>query len=91
VGKEALTDAVVNKMDQELEAHELIKVRLQDGCSDPAKELYPVLAEQSHSELVQIIGKIGVFYRRRKKDPAITLPKPQRRGGAESAEKEKKP
>jgi RNA-binding protein len=75
LGKEGLTEAVSRKVHLELENHELIKVRVGDGCLDPAKEVGPALAEQCGAALVQVIGHTIILYRRRKKDPAIVLPK----------------
>jgi RNA-binding protein len=73
VGDRGVTDAVVAKVDVELDNHELIKVRIHDdreGVRAAAAEL----AERTGAELAQIIGKIAVLYRRRKKKPAIRLP-----------------
>jgi RNA-binding protein len=75
IGKEGLTEAIATKVRQELDSHELIKVKIGDGCLEAPKELYPLIAEQTHAELVQVIGKVGIFYKRRRKDPEIQLPK----------------
>jgi RNA-binding protein len=74
IGQQGLTEAVVAKADQELEAHELIKVKIGDNCMDDVKQLVGLLAEQTQSENVQVIGRVGVLYRRRRKDPEIVLP-----------------
>lgn len=78
IGQQGLTEAVVEKVNEELEAHELIKVKVGDGCLDPVKDLVALLSEQTGAVNVQVIGRVGVLYRRRKKDPEIVLPRAQK-------------
>lgn len=75
LGKEGLTEAVERKTHLELEQHELVKVKVGDGCLEPASEVGVALAERCNAALVQVIGHVVVLYRRRKKDPQIVLPK----------------
>ena len=74
IGRDGMTEAIVTKADQELEAHELIKIKVGDNCLEDVKLLVGSLAEQTQSENVQVIGRVGVLYRRRSKDPEIVLP-----------------
>lgn len=74
VGNAGVTDAVVAKIAVELNNHELIKVKVHDG-EDDVHTLAPTLAERSKSEVVQIIGKIALLYKRRKDKPEIVLPR----------------
>lgn len=78
LGKEGLTEAVTRKTHLELENHELIKVKVGEGCLDPAKEVGETLAEQCGAALVQVIGHTVLLYRRRKKDAQIVLPKAEK-------------
>jgi len=73
-GNSGVSEAVVEKVIEELKNHELIKVKVNDGPLK-AKAAAPILAEKTESALVQVIGKTVVLYRRRKKKPAIELPK----------------
>ena len=75
VGQSGVTESVVEKTVFELDNHELIKVRVLDGAPEGAKETGTALAKSSASELVQVIGRMVVLYRRRSKKPAIRLPK----------------
>lgn len=75
LGKEGASEAVERKISQELENHELIKVRVLDTCETSARVLAPTLAEHTGGELVQVLGHTFLLYRRRRKDPRITLPK----------------
>lgn len=73
-GAGGVTDAVVKKVATELEHHELIKVKVNDGPMS-AKEAAPGLAERAGAELVQVIGHIVVLYKARAKKPTIRLPR----------------
>lgn len=74
VGAAGVTDAVLDKVDKDLEAHELLKVKV-DGDRDAVKAAAERLAAGTSSEVAQVIGKTIVLYRRRKKKPTIRLPK----------------
>jgi RNA-binding protein len=71
VGGQGVTPAVVKQVRAALEAHELIKVRFAEGID--ARELSADLAARSGAELAQVIGRVAVLYRRRKKDPKIDV------------------
>ena len=71
VGAQGVTPAVVKQVRGALEAHELIKVRFAEGID--ARELSADLATRSGAELAQVIGRVAVVYRRRKKDPKIEV------------------
>jgi RNA-binding protein len=74
VGAAGVTDAVVDKTDKDLEAHELIKVKI-DGDRAVVRASGERLATATGAEIAQVIGKTVVLYRRRKKKPTIQLPK----------------
>jgi len=75
IGKEGLSSAVISQTDAELKAHELIKVKFV-GHKDFKKEIAPLLAENTKSVFVRIIGHNAVFYRPEEKeeDRKIILP-----------------
>lgn len=71
VGKAGVTDAVVNETKQSLEAHELIKVRID---ADDRKPIAENLASATDAQIVNTIGKIAILYRQREEKPKIKLP-----------------
>jgi len=75
VGSAGITDAVVAKLDAELTLHELLKVRL-EGTRDEVQSDAEHLASATGSDVAQVIGRIAVLYRRRRKKPTIRLPEP---------------
>jgi RNA-binding protein len=73
-GDAGISDAVITKVKTELSNHELIKVRVADGPVE-IDAAAPLLVQGANAELVQIIGRMVVLYKARKKDPTIRLPK----------------
>ncbi len=62
VGKHGVTEHVIAKMNQELDAHELIKIRFID-FQDQKHELAGDLAERLDAVLVGLIGNTAMLYR----------------------------
>jgi RNA-binding protein len=75
VGSGGIADAVIAKVNAELEVHELIKVKVAKEAPVPVAEAAAALGPATRSELVQIIGRTVILYRGRKKKPGIVLPK----------------
>ena len=75
VGKQGVTDALLTKLDQELNAHELIKVRFLE-FKDERAELTDTLVETPGAALIGIIGHVAILYRPNPDPTArtITLP-----------------
>ncbi len=75
VGKSSITPELTTGIDEALEARELIKISVLKNCLDDPKEIAQVLAERTHSELVQVIGKKIVLFRQSKEKKKIDLGK----------------
>ncbi len=75
IGKSSLTPELTKGVDEALEARELIKIAVLKNCMDEPKELAGILAERTHAEVVQVIGKKIVLYRESKDKKKIELPK----------------
>lgn len=74
IGKSSLTPEITEGVNEALEARELIKINVLKNCMDDPTELGRTLAERTHSELVQVIGKKIVLYRESKEKKKIVLP-----------------
>lgn len=74
VGVEGVSDAVVRQADAQLEAHELIKMRVGENAPGDRHELAEALAARTRAELAQVLGRTALLYRARKEDPTIVLP-----------------
>ncbi len=79
VGHEGVSDAVVAQADAQLEAHELIKVRMGDNAPDDRHATAEELAARTRAHLAQVIGRTALLYRRRKEEPVIVLPSEDKR------------
>ncbi len=63
VGQHGLSDSVVNEIDLTLDTHELIKIKLAGADKAEREQLSGNIVERLSAELVQIIGRVAVFYR----------------------------
>lgn len=70
LGKEGLTQAVVARTNEVLEAHELVKVSLLDTTELSTQEVADQLAARTYSEVVQVIGHKVLLYRETKRKGA---------------------
>jgi RNA-binding protein len=75
IGKGGLTPAAVDAVRDALAARELIKVKVLDAAPEPARAAGEALvAELGDAQLVQVIGRTLVLYRRHPDRPRIELP-----------------
>lgn len=75
LGKGGVTPENTASVDEALAARELIKVSVLQNCMDDPREMAEIIAERTHSQVVQVIGKKIVLYREGKKEKKkIILP-----------------
>lgn len=74
IGKASLTPEVVESVREVIDKRELVKVAVLKNCFDDPKEIAAVLAERTHSEVVQVIGKKIVLFKQARENSKITLP-----------------
>ena len=68
IGKDGISENMVKAIDAALEARELIKVHVLENALVDAKILAAELAEKTGAQVVQVIGKKAIIYRRSKKN-----------------------
>ena len=73
IGKEGLSDNLIQTVDDALRTHELVKIKLLKTVGDDVDEIIFDLAMNTKSEVVQKIGRVFVLYRKAK-EPKIILP-----------------
>jgi RNA-binding protein len=73
VGKEGVTDGVAAAVDAALGTHELIKVKLGPSAGEDRHDAGGELAQRTGSELVQVLGKVILLYRRHPEEPRIQI------------------
>ena len=76
LGKSGVTPENTASVAEALEARELIKISVLQNCLFDPQDMAQMLAERTQSEVVQVIGKKIILYKRGKKDKRkIELPK----------------
>lgn len=84
VGSKGISDGVIGQIQEQLVAHELIKVRFNTESAAVPAESAEDLAARTKSRLVQGLGRVLVLYRRHDEKPKIVLPKATRPARAAS-------
>ncbi|HVE44074.1 MAG TPA: ribosome assembly RNA-binding protein YhbY [Gammaproteobacteria bacterium] len=64
IGVNGLTDNVIKEIDRGLTDHEIIKIRIHSNDRDEKQALFASACEATSAHPVQLIGKIGVMYRK---------------------------
>lgn len=64
IGKEGISDNLIRSLSDALEARELIKVNLLPSSGEDGDNLAANVAELLHAEVVAVIGRKAIFYRR---------------------------
>ena len=74
IGKASLSPEVTQAVEEVFNTRELIKIAVLKNCMDDPKQIAQMLAERTHSEVVQVIGKKIVLYKENKEHKKILLP-----------------
>ena len=75
IGGKGVTPAFLAELDEVLERHELVKVKVAAEDREARDEMVTALVEASGSVLVQRIGHVAVLYRPAKEKRQIVLPR----------------
>ncbi len=74
IGKNDYNENFVVQISEALEARELIKISILNNSMQDAKSVSRVLANQTNSHVVQVIGSRFVLYKESKDNKQIQLP-----------------
>ena len=74
LGKSSLTPEFVEAAAEALKARELIKINVLKNCIDDPGTLAITLSERTRSEVVQVIGRKIVLYKKNRDNQKIFLP-----------------
>ena len=74
LGKASLTPEFVEAAAEALKARELIKINVLKNCMDDPGSLAITLGERTRSEVVQVIGRKIVLYKRNNDNIKIVFP-----------------
>ena len=73
IGKNEISDSLIDMLDKALTAHELIKIDVMKGCSLPIMEVGIDISNRLNAELVEVMGRVIVLFRRNKENPKIKI------------------
>lgn len=68
IGKNGITETVIQAIDEQLEAKELIKIVVLKNSDFSAKDIAQDIAQDTNSEVVQVLGQKITLYRYSNKD-----------------------
>jgi len=74
VGKGGIDEGLVKAIDQALADHELVKIKVGESASLDRHEAAEEIAQQTKSEVAQVLGNTVLLYRADPDEPRITLP-----------------
>ena len=73
VGKSEITDSLITMLDKALEARELIRVEVLKSAVTPVMELTLDLSSRLHADVVSVVGRVIILFRKNKENPKIKL------------------
>jgi RNA-binding protein len=73
IGKDAISDNLIMTVNNAFRTHELIKITVLKNAPEDIKEIAFDLARLTRSEMIQVIGRQIVLYKKAK-EPKILLP-----------------
>lgn len=85
IGKASLTPEFTAAVEEVFNKNELIKLGVLKNCMDDPNELAQIIAERTHSQVVQVIGKKIILYKPDRDNPKIILPKAAKSAGNTNA------
>lgn len=74
IGKEGVTEALVEAVDAALTTHELVKLKVGQAAPVDRHEVAEQIAGETGADLVQVLGGAVLLYRRHPEDPKLELP-----------------
>lgn len=74
IGKDGVSPTVVASAREAIEKRELIKVRVLQNAPSLPEDAISMLTERVDADLVQLVGRNGLLFKRNFKKPKIELP-----------------
>jgi RNA-binding protein len=74
VGKDGIDDGLIAAVEQALDDHELVKIKVGEAAQLDRHDVAEAIAHKTGSEVAQVLGNTVLLYRAHPDDPAIVLP-----------------
>ena len=79
IGKDGLSENLIETVKNGIRKRELIKINVLKNCMDDPNQLAATLAERTKSEVVQVIGRKIVLFRQNQEKSKIEFPGKKRK------------
>ena len=73
IGKDGISENLINQLSDALDARELIKIHVLENCELSAKKACDEVSKILHAEPVQVIGSKFIIYRQSKNEKKRTI------------------
>lgn len=73
IGKDGVTDNLIQSILDAIESRELLKVKILQNCEEEKMEIMEQLSQCKEFEVVGIIGRTIILFRENKDKPVISL------------------
>ncbi len=74
IGKEGISEGIINQVNETLEAREILKISILKNSLLDARGACEEICEATGADPVQVIGNKFIIYRKSKEKPSIQLP-----------------
>ncbi len=74
VGQKGLSENIIQELENALNVHELVKVKITTADRDARHEMIETFQQRCDCECIQKIGHTATLFRRNNKQPVIVLP-----------------
>lgn len=75
IGKGGINDQLIRQVDETLEKRELIKLTVLETSPESSRQAADIISDATASEVVQVIGRKFILYRKSKENQKIFLKK----------------
>ena len=75
IGKGGVSDTLIKQVEDALKKRELIKLNSLENCPNTPREVADEIATKTKCDVVQVVGRKMIFYKRNNEEPKIVLPK----------------
>ena len=73
VGKGLVSETVIDTIAKALESRELIKISVLQNCLAEPKEVAVAIAQNTNAQIVQVIGRVIILYKKSSKPDNRTI------------------
>ena len=74
IGKGGVSDTLIKQVEDALKKRELIKLNSLENCPNTPREVADEIAIKAKCDVVQVVGRKMIFYKRNNEDPKLILP-----------------